>query len=130
LKLLSRESPVSGSASRKFTEYTARILFAAIFIFAALGKFVDTSNMQALMESVGIPGLLVWPAAFVDIAIAVSLIFGISWRIMAPLSAIYCVALGIIFHLRPESPNDMVHFAKNLSIAGGLIMIMLRSGRN
>lgn len=119
--------PNTQSSKAKMLEYIGRVLLATAFIFAFIGKVVDTAGIQAMLSSVGFPVVFVWPAAAVDITIASALIAGISWRLIMSLAALYCIGLGLLFHLRPESPDDLVHLAKNLSIAGGLLLLALRS---
>ena len=127
MNLLKRELPVNDGIVTKVFEYLGRVLLAAIFLFAAIGKFVDTESIQGMITQLGLPGFFVWPAAFIDIGIALAIIFGVSWRILGTSGAIYCIALGVLYHFRPDSPNDMIHFAKNLSIAGGLILLAMRA---
>lgn len=79
-----------------------------------------------MIESVGLPGFLIWPAALLDLAIAMSLITGYAWRIFLTFAAVYCVALGFIFHLRPDSQNDMINLFKNLSLAGAFLLLAYR----
>lgn len=123
----SRETLKSNALSTTSVEYLFRFLLAAIFVFGAIGKFADTVALQQMMLSTGIPGELIWLAAAVDLAIAASIITGYFWRIMLPLGALYCIVLGLIFHLKPESPDDMINLVKNLSIAGGMLLLSARS---
>ena len=122
-----KETTGDGGKAQLSLEYIARVLASAIFLTAAIGKVVDTAAMQGLMESVGVPGVLVWPAALLDLTIAISLISGYAWRIVLPISAVYCVFLGLVFHLKPESQNDMINLFKNLSLAGVLLLLAVRS---
>lgn len=127
MNIFTREAPVKGSVVVLTAEYAGRILFSAIFLSAGIGKLVDNVALQQLMEAHGVPGFFIWPAALVDFGCVIALVLGISLRLVAPLAALYVILLGIIFHFKPDSANDMIHFTKNLSIAGGLILLGLRS---
>ena len=122
-----REKVVAESMLWVVIEYFARFMLATIFLYAAIGKFVDTSTIQGFMETNGIPGFLIWFAAATDIAIGISIISGYLWRMIIPLGAVYIIVLGLIFHLRPESPDDMVSLFKNLSLAGAMFLLIIRS---
>ena len=127
--ITNRERARSSAIPQVTLEYISRVLLAAIFLFAAVGKLVDTAGIQALMVSGGVPAVMIWPALLVDLVIALALISGVLWRVVLPLTAVYCVVLGLLFHLKPESPDDMVNLMKNFSLAGALILLAIRSGR-
>jgi putative oxidoreductase len=110
-------------------EYFPRLLFASIFIFAAIGKFVDTQTIQGFMESNGIPGVLIWGGALTDIALAILIISGRFWNYTLKIGAIYVIILGFLFHFRPESTPDMINLVKNLAIAGAMLLLSKRESK-
>jgi putative oxidoreductase len=51
-------------------------------------------------------------------------------RIAAAGLALYCLATALGFHTAFADPNQMVHFLKNLAMAGGLLQVVaFGSGR-
>ena len=124
---LHRESAASDGMPLVLTEYVARLLFAVVFVYAVMGKLAATAAIQELMTATGVPAVLIWPAVLLELTIALSMITGYAWRLVMPVGAIYLIALGVLFHFRPESQEDMISLMKNLSLAGGMILLGFRS---
>jgi len=122
-----REAATGDALPVVLTEYIARLLFAAVFIYAVMGKLAATAVIQELMTATGVPAILIWPAVLLELAIAVSMVTGYAWRVVMPVGAIYLIVLGVLFHFRPESQADMISLMKNLSLAGGMILLGFRS---
>jgi len=122
-----RDAAMGDALPMVLTEYIARLLFAAVFLYAVMGKLAATAAIQELMSSTGVPAVLIWPAVLLEFTIAVSMITGYAWRIVMPVGAIYLIVLGVLFHFRPESQADMISLMKNLSLAGGMILLGFRS---
>lgn len=103
-------------------DLTGRILIAALFAAGAVQKVASPGQVMALLAGVGLPPLLVWPAAAFNAAAAVALVTG--WRIrpVALALAAYC-AVTSLFHLIPTDPWQMSIFVKNWAIAGGLLVL-------
>jgi putative oxidoreductase len=79
------------------------------------------------MEHYGVPGVLIWPAAAWEIGGGILLLTGLWIRPLSILLAGWCLLTASIFHTTFGDPNQMVHFLKNMTMAGGFL-ILARAG--
>lgn len=108
----------------------ARILMALLFLIAGWGKIGGFAGTAGYIASKGLPlpELGVAIAIVVEVGGAVALIAGFQTRLVALVMAVFTVVTGLIFHNFWAMPADQVMvnqimFLKNLSIAGGLLMM-------
>lgn len=108
----------------------ARILMSALFLVAGIGKIGAFAGTAGYIASKGLPlpELGVAVAIVIEVGGALALIAGFQTRLAACVMAIFTVATGVIFHNYWAMPADQVMvnqimFMKNLSIAGGLLML-------
>ncbi|GAB3486755.1 hypothetical protein GCM10027399_00110 [Curvibacter fontanus] len=108
----------------------ARILLALLFLIAGFGKIGGFAGTAGYIASKGLPlpelGAAI--AVIVEFGGALALIAGFQTRIVALVMAVFTIATGVIFHNYWAMPADQVMvnqimFMKNLSIAGGLLML-------
>ena len=80
---------------------------------------------QAYIASAGLPFSIA--AYFVAIAIEVGggilLVLGFKTRLVALAMAIFSVAVALGFHHNFADPDQLMHFLKNISMAGGLLQV-------
>jgi putative oxidoreductase len=100
-----------------------RILLALIFIISGVGKLADPAGTAGFMESMGVPGILVWPTLALEILGGIALVIGFQTRIAAFALAVFSIAAAVIFHHNFADQMQMIMFLKNLSIAGGLLLL-------
>lgn len=102
-----------------------RALLAAIFIVSALGKIAAPEATQGYIASFGLPlPLLSYLGAIsVELLGGVLLIVGYQTRIVAALLAVFSIVSALIFHHALGDQNQLFHFMKNLSMAGGLLQV-------
>ena len=121
-----------------FGLFIARLLMAAVFLFAGISKFLDSESAIALMISKEISNAQLWfyVATFVQIIGALSLILGWKTRFgaFALLGFLFVTNyLMLAFWNEPEGvakQADMMNFVKNLSVMGGLLyLIFIGPGR-
>jgi putative oxidoreductase len=117
--------------ARPGTALVGRILIAAIFILSGIAKLTDPAGAAGYMQHVGIPnpGTLVYIAGLAELAGGLSLVFGFLTRLGAIGLFVYLVITTLYFHNfwalpEPEAKTQMVQFMKNLSIMGGLFMVI------
>ena len=103
----------------------ARILLAVIFVVAGFGKLADPSGTAGYMSSVGVPGFLVWPTILVELGGGLLIAVGYQTRIVALILAGFTLLTGLIFHHNFVDQNQMIHFMKNLAIAGGFLSLVV-----
>jgi putative oxidoreductase len=104
-----------------------RVLLAAIFLVSALGKIAAPAATQGYIASVGLPlPLLSYVGAIaVELLGGILLIVGYRTRTVAALLAVFSVVSALIFHHALADQNQLFHFLKNLSMAGGLLQVVV-----
>lgn len=117
-------------ATRDVALLAARIALSALFLVMGWGKLSDYSGAIAYMAQTGapLPALSALIATGVELGIGVALVLGVFVEPLALLLAAYTVVTGFIGHhfwtmegmLRYDM---MIHFYKNIGIAGGLIAL-------
>jgi len=102
-----------------------RILIGVLFLMSGLSKIAAPAATQGYIASVGLPE----PVAAYAIAVLVEvvgsllLIFGVRVRAVAVGMAIFTLAAAVSFHRNFADQNQMIHFMKNIAIAGGLLQV-------
>ena len=112
-----------------------RLLMAAIFIMAGLSKANGFSGTAGYIASVGLPMPEALTAATIVLEVVggVALVVGYRLRLFAVLLAGFTLLAGLFFHNFWAMPAEVQHiqqimFMKNLSIAGGLLIIAALGG--
>ncbi len=105
----------------------ARLLLSVMFIVAGLQKFGSISGTAGYIASVGLPAstFLAWGAAAFEVIAGLAILTGFMTRYFAWALAAFCVFTGVLFHLQPADQMQMILFMKNLTIAGGFIVLSL-----
>ena len=118
-----------------FAAPLGRLLLALIFIMAGAQKITGYAGNQAYMEMMGVPGILLPLVILTELGGGIALLLGWQARMVAFLLAGFSVLSGLIFHFIPslaldgmEAQMQMISFMKNLSIAGGMLMIVALGG--
>lgn len=105
----------------------ARILMAIIFILAGFGKLTDISGTAAYFGSYGIPAttLVAVVVAIIELVGGLAILVGFQTRIAAWVMAVFCVATALVAHTAWSDMMQMIHFQKNLAMAGGFLVLAL-----
>ena len=101
----------------------SRLLIAAIFLAAGLNKIAQYEGTQGYMQSVGLPGELLPLVIALEVMGALLLIIGLQVRWTALALAGFSVSSALLFHLDFADQIPSIMFMKNLSIAGGLLVL-------
>lgn len=112
--------------TNRFLPLLGRILIGAPFLMSGLGKLGAHDATVGYIGSVGLPAAqLGWLLAIaVEFGGGALLIAGYRARIVATLLAIFSVATAIFFHRNFADQNQMIHFLKNIMLAGGLLQVV------
>ena len=99
---------------------------AAIFIWSGVGKIVSPEATQAAIPSLGIllPVQVYWLTVLVELAGGLALLAGVASRISAAALAAFSLATAFAFHGDLADQGQIVHLMKNVSIAGGLLLLV------
>ena len=104
-------------------EAFGRIFLSTLFLFEGIRKFFYQDETIEYMESFGVPELFFYPSLFFEIIIPTLLIIGFKTRIVALLMFLFTITVSVIFHTDFSNHMQIISFLKNLSIAGGFLII-------
>lgn len=128
-----RPSPVPQTRDLPFarTVLAGRILLALLFVLSGIQKFAAWSQTAAFMEAQGVPAapLFLALAALIEIGGALAIMTGTFTRPAALLLFLYLIPVTLVFHNfwaleGAERQVQLVNFLKNLSIMGGLLLVV------
>ncbi|MBW4558128.1 MAG: DoxX family protein [Trichormus sp. ATA11-4-KO1] len=111
---------------KKYIPLVARSFLAVIFIYTGLNKVFNFAQTSEFMAKAGLPivgVLLVFTIAF-QILGGLSIILGYKAEIGAILLIIFLIPATIVFHNPVADPSQFNNFFKNLSIIGGLLLVL------
>lgn len=114
------------TANQSAVPAIGRVLLAAIFIFSGIGKALAPSGTIGYIESAGLPfatlGLVA--AIAIELGGGVMLALGVKTRLVAALLAAFSVVTALVFHNALGDQNQLIHFMKNIALAGGLLQVV------
>ncbi len=107
----------------RFIDLPARFLMSLLFLVSGFSKLAGNTAIQGYMKAYGVPGILSWPAAAWEISAGLLLLVGLWIRPVSILLAGWCLLTAAIFHTAFSDQNQMVNFFKNMTMAGGFLLI-------
>jgi putative oxidoreductase len=117
---------MSMNGATRFLPFIGRLLIGGVFLMSGLSKIPAYAGITAAISSVGLPraplGFVI--ALVVEIGLGLLLLVGYRTRAAALGLAIWCVVTAIFFHRNFADQTVMIHFLKNLMIAGGLLQVV------
>jgi putative oxidoreductase len=69
------------------------------------------------------PEQLLAAAVVVELGCGLAIALGLFTRMAAILLAGFCLVTAVVFHTKFSEINQLLHFEKNLAIAGGLLAL-------
>ena len=111
--------------SYKFLPLLGRILIGAPFLMGGLSKLGAYTATVGYIAAVGLP---VPPLAFIvsviiEVGGGLLLLSGFKVRFASLVLAVFSLATAVFFHRNFGDQNQMIHFLKNVMMAGGLLQI-------
>jgi putative oxidoreductase len=112
--------------STKYLPLLGRVLMGLPFIMSGLGKLTTYGPVTAKIAEAGLPlASLGWLIAVVlEIGGGLLLVVGFRAAAAALALAVFTLAAGIFFHNNFANQNQMIHFLKNVMMAGGLLQVV------
>jgi putative oxidoreductase len=96
---------------------------AVIFIQAGINKMFDYEGAQGYMEAHSVPGMLLPLVILLEAGGGLALLLGFFTRWVALAFAGFCVLAALFFHFQPGDQLQMINFMKNITIAGGFLVL-------
>ena len=104
----------------------SRLLLAWIFIHEGAFLAMNFDAAAAGMAKMGVPAAALIPTIALQLVAGLAIAIGWHARLGAAALGLFCVATAILFHTNFASRNELLHFEKDLAIAGGMFVLMLR----
>jgi putative oxidoreductase len=106
-----------------YLKLIGRVLLAIIFIQSGFSKIGGFEGLQGAMESHGIPKLLAPLVILTEFGGGILVVLGLWTRWAAIALAGFCVLAAWFFHYVPGDQMQMISFMKNITIAGGFLVL-------
>jgi putative oxidoreductase len=107
-----------------FAELAGRLLLASVFLLAGLSKLSAYGATAAYMASAGVPGGLLPAVIALEVLGSLAVILGWKTRVAAVLLAGFSILTAFLFHNNFADQTQMIMFLKNISIAGGFLLLV------
>lgn len=108
----------------------SRILLSSIFLFSGAKKVFAFSATQAYMGQYGMKmtGVFLVLAILFEIGGGLSVLLGCFPRLGALALILFLVPTTVVFHRDFAAPGQVIQFAKNVAILGGLFAVLAAGG--
>jgi putative oxidoreductase len=109
----------------RYLAFAGRLLIGVPFAMSGLSKLGADGATTAMIGAVGLPAppLAFAVAVAVELGGGLLLIAGFQTRVVAAVLALFSLATALSFHANFADQNQMIHFLKNVMMAGGLLQI-------
>jgi putative oxidoreductase len=124
LPLGSEKREASTNALRNVAELAGRVLLAVLFLVTGLVKIGSYAATAGYMTSVGLPSALLPAVIATEVLGAIAIVAGWQTRVTAFLLAGFTLLSALIFHNDFGDQVQLVMFLKNVSIAGGFLLLV------
>ena len=116
---------IRSDALSNLTEAAGRVLLAVLFLLSGIGKIGAYAATGAYMAAFGVPSALLPVVIATEIFGALAIILGWKARVAGFLLAGFCLLTATIFHHNLADQAQLIHFFKDLAIAGGMLLLMV-----
>jgi putative oxidoreductase len=112
------------AALASVAEVAGRFLLVLLFLLSGLGKLGAYGSTAAYMSATGVPGALLPAVIATEVFGALAIVLGWKTRVVAFLLAGFSLLTAVAFHNNLADQTQMIMFFKNLSIAGGFLLLV------
>jgi putative oxidoreductase len=114
------------TAAESYAAAAGRVLLSAIFLMSGFGKLADRTGTIQYIEAAGLPlpSIAYLVALVCEIGGGLAILVGFKARIAAAIMCLFTLAAAIGFHSNFADPDMVIHFMKNVAMAGGFLMIV------
>jgi putative oxidoreductase len=105
---------------------TARLLLAWLFVHEGVSLVVNFDAAASGMAKMGVPAPLLVATIALQLLGGMAIAIGWQARLGAAGLGLFCLATAVLFHQNFANRNELLHFEKDLAIAGGMFVFMVR----
>jgi putative oxidoreductase len=113
-------------SATRYVPFAGRLLIGLPFAMSGLGKLAAIGPTTEAIRAAGLPlpSLALALAVVVELGGGLLLVAGFQARVVASALALFSLATAVSFHSNFADQNQMIHFLKNVMMAGGLLQIV------
>ncbi|XUR35965.1 DoxX family protein [Rhizobium leguminosarum bv. trifolii] len=100
-----------------------RLLLSLIFLHEAWSLAADITATFDIFAKLGLSAPVALATIALQIGAGLSVATGFLSRLGALALALFCLATALLFHTNFASQNELLHFEKDLAIAGGMFVL-------
>ena len=100
-----------------------RLLLSLIFLHEGWSLAADITATFDIFAKLGLSAPVALATIALQIGAGLSVATGFLSRLGALALALFCLATALLFHTNFESQNELLHFEKDLAIAGGMFVL-------
>ncbi len=104
----------------------SRLLLAWLFVHEGAFLVVNFGAASASMAKLGVPALALIATIALQLVAGIAMAIGWHARPGAAALGLFCLVTAIQFHNNLAVRNELLHFEKDLAIAGGLFLLAVR----
>lgn len=103
----------------------SRVLLSVLFIVAGYGKITGYAGTAAYMASMHVPSFFLPLVILLELGGGLAIVFGFLTRFTALFISGFTIIAAIIFHNNFSDDMQQLMFMKDMSIAGGFLILSL-----
>jgi putative oxidoreductase len=110
----------------RYVPFAGRLLIGLPFAMSGLSKLAAIGPTTEMIRAAGLPlpTVALALAVIVELGGGLLLVAGFRARSVAIALAVFSLATAVSFHSNFADQNQMIHFLKNVMMAGGLLQIV------
>jgi putative oxidoreductase len=110
----------------RYVPFAGRLLIGLPFAMSGFSKLAAVGPTTDAIRAAGLPlpSLALVVSVAVELGGGLLLVAGYQARVVAAALALFCLATAVSFHSNFADQNQMIHFLKNVMMAGGLLQIV------
>ncbi|MGC1701325.1 MAG: DoxX family protein [Pseudolabrys sp.] len=110
----------------RYIPFVGRLMIGLPFALSGLGKLAAIGPTTEMIRTAGLPlpPLALALSIAMEVGGGLLLVVGFRTRLAAIALALFSLAAAAAFHSNFADPNQMIHFFKNVMMAGGLLQIV------
>jgi putative oxidoreductase len=107
-----------------------RLLLALLFVHEGWSLIGSYSDAAAYMQRFGVPAMLLPAVILLELGGGLLIAAGTFTRTAASAFALFCLLTALLFHSQLADRNQLMHFQKDLAIAGGFLVLVFSGPGN
>ena len=103
-----------------------RLLLAWIFVHEGFSLAMNFDAASSSMAKLGVPASALMATIALQLIAGIAIAVGWYAQLGAAALGMFCLATAMLFHTNFAVRNELLHFEKDLAVAGGMFVLMVR----